>query len=180
MKSDDKPAAAKSDDRKELPPLQDRTPAGNEPSFPVPGTADVKDDPAHADKADSADEKERPMSADERRKQEREAEFAQRQKQREEENKRNAEFQRMAEKPNKGALKMWIVAPVDDQAPPFHFSNRAGGEQGNPIVFAENEEYARRMVAQAENDPVWENAEQVAVTEFKPETPMVITMAFKG
>lgn len=132
--------------------------------------------------ADAArrEEAAKPISADERRKQEREAEFEERKKQREEENKRNEEHRRMAEKPNAAALKLFLVSPVDDQTPPFHFSSTPGGEQGNPLVLAENEDYARRMVAQLADDPVWEDAEKTVVTEFKPRAPKVVTMAFKG
>lgn len=119
----------------------------------------------------------RPMSADERRAAEQEREFAEARRQREADNKRTAEFARMAEKPNRDAMKLFVVAPLDRNAPPFHFSNTPNVM----LIAAETPEYARRMAVQeAAGDTVWADENQVYCEEYKPRSPRVISRDFRG
>ena len=125
----------------------------------------------------AAAKRERPMTADERRKEEDKRHCEEEKVRREAANKKNAEFQRMAEKPNAEALKLWVVKPVDPQQPPFMYSN----VNNNWIVAAESAEYARRLVRQESGgNEVWEDDEKTVADEYKPRSPMVVSRDFQG
>lgn len=142
------------DDRATLPPLRDSLSSDQ----PAADQAMPGDNPPAGD-ARARDA----MSDEDRRREE--------QRQREEQRK---DFERMAMQPNKSAMKWFVVRAADEQEPPFHFSSTPTGM----LVWAEREDYARRLARAEMNDDVWEDETKVVVEEVTPDRPMVVSRDF--
>jgi hypothetical protein len=70
------------------------------------------------------------------------------------------------------AMKLWKVAPVNANDPPFYFSNVSV----ELIVAAENEEIARKVaIAEAGGEEAWGNPETSKVEEYKADSRGVIS-----
>lgn len=157
---DNKPAAKPMDDR--AGPPRDRA-MGSEGAN------------AAADRSDAErDEDQRPVSAAEQRHREEQEYFA---REREAQAKRIQEAEALNRQgESAAAMKLWKVYAMDEQAPPFHFSNT----NGVMVIAAPSADYARRMAVQDARDDAWSDEEQVGVEEFKPTSPQIIARDFKG
>ena len=174
MKTDDKTAAPKADDK--LPPLQDRRQAGDDraPAATALEERDAQDRPAGEGMADG---EERQMSRSERMRQEREAAEEQSRKEHAEYNEdlKRREAQAAA-KPGEGEQKLFVVYPVDARQPPFHLTNTPNVM----LIAAPDEDYARRLAVNEAGHDQWGDPDQVGVEEYKPNSPMVLTRDFQG
>lgn len=86
---------------------------------------------------------------------------------------------RQASGPERSAAKaqrLWRVSPVNDQEPPFHYSNTPGVM----LIAAPDAETARRMAVSEAGDTAWQDKDRVRVDEYAPSDAMVLTRNFAG
>lgn len=75
-----------------------------------------------------------------------------------------------------GAMKLFKVAPRNEQEPPFHYSNTPGVM----LISARDAAHARRQAVNEAGDVTWLDEKAVCVEEYEPKSAMVVARDFKG